>query len=208
MRTEKTAAMKLLLAGIAAGAGGEEAALYLLKTAEETDFSAAANLHYALWLMFDNYMDRPPDWQKREPPDWLVELCQTILADNRLATGLKGWTEGTSFTVSSKFCDTGNFEFALCKLHCTTALPLLIKRLKKEPTNSCTAAQLGAMGDRRAIPFLAEMLERTSKGVKYLPGDERWEMFSTSAYALAELKAAEAVPLLLRTSSTPTSSAI
>ena len=112
MRDEQVMGMKMLFASVAAAAGSEEAATYFLDAMKETDYYAVVNLHYALWVTFLNYSDGPPCWQRRDVPDWLVELSTAILADNRFVTGLEktNWQAGTAFTVSS--CERGYLSLA------------------------------------------------------------------------------------------------
>jgi HEAT repeat protein len=190
MRAEKRLPVKLFLAVVAARAGSEEAGLFLLETMKDADYLACVNVHGALWRLFP--------YPRTEPPAWVVELSMAALADNRFVTGLEktNWTAGAAFTVAS--CGGGNLEFALCESKCSKALPLLIERLKKGQSSSYTAVMLGRMGDKRAVPFLMEMVETAGKIAKHSKAYGLSEEFSRPAYALAELKAHEAVPLLLR----------
>ncbi len=191
-RTETRLPVKLLLAVVAARAGSEEAGLFFLETMKDTDYRTCVNVHGALAILF------PYSPSRTAPPDWVVELSMAALADNRFVTGLDktNWGAGTSFTVAS--CETGYLEGNLCYSKCRKALPLLIERLKKGQSGSYSAAMLGEMGDQRAIPFLIETVEAAGKSAKYSKEYGLSEEFSRPAYDLAELKAREAVPLLLR----------
>jgi HEAT repeat protein len=197
MRTEKRLSVKLLLAVVAARAGSEEAGLFLLETMKDTDYRVCVNVHGALALLV-SYRHPPNASPGSAPPDWVVELSMAALADNRFVTGLEeaNSAAGTSFTVAS--CDAMDLECALCDSRYSKALPLLIQRLKTGQSGSYTASMLGWMGDQRAIPFLIEMVETAGKTAKYAKEDGLSEELSRPAYALAELKAREAVPLLLR----------
>ncbi len=197
MRVEKTAAMRLLQAVVAASTGSEEAAVFFLKAAKDTDYFAVRSLHYALWMTYRNYFCGPPDWQQREPPEWLAELCLAILTDYRVVTGLEkgGFQAGTSFTISSH--ETGNLVFALGKSKCKKVVPLLIERVKKRQADYDTLIALGEIGDARAVPVLIEAFDAMGKGMHY-DGDFDESAFGRTAYVLGKLKARDAVPILLK----------
>jgi hypothetical protein len=191
MQAEKMLPMKLLLASVAASAGSEAAALFFLDTMKDTDYFTVTNLHYAMGITFSQ------DWQKKEPPDWLVELSLAILSDNRFVTGLKeaGWADGTSFTVAS--CETGMLKSVLGYSKSRKAVPMLIEMLKKGDADVATT--LGEIGDPRAIPALIKSLEAAGKTLKYSEEEGGLsEDFLGIAIALSQLKAREAVPPLLR----------
>jgi hypothetical protein len=203
MRAEKVMPMKLLLASIAAPAGSEEAALFFLETMNDTSYIKVVNLHSALWNAFWNYLAAPPDWQKEESPDWLLELYLTILCDNRLVTGLdkSRWQQGTSLKISS--CETDKLIFALGEAKYRKAVPLLIERMNKRQGDWYTLHALGEIGDARAIPTLIEFLQQTGKRLNYTEESRfagNWETnaFRAASYALGKLKAKDAVPLLLK----------
>ena len=190
MRAEERLPPKLLMAALAARAGSEEAALFLLETMKLTDYRTCVNVQGALRRLFP--------FNGTQPSAWVVELTMAALSDNRFVTGLEktNWAAGTSFTVAS--CEARNLESALCGCKCSQAVPLLIDRLKKGLSSSYTAVMLGEMGDQRAIPCLIEMVEAAGKTAKYSDGYGLTEEFARPACALGELKAREAVPLLLR----------
>jgi HEAT repeat protein len=188
MRAEKIAPMKLLLASAAAAAGSEEAAMLFLEMMKETDYRTVINLHNTLWITRWNYSGGPPAWQKRELPEWLVDLYLAILSDNRFVTGLENtnWQKGTSFTISS--CETANLVFALGDGKCGKVVPLLIERVKRRQADWYTLNALGEIGDARAVSVLIESV----KGGYF---DE--QQFELAVYALGKLKARDAVPVLL-----------
>jgi Leucine-rich repeat (LRR) protein/HEAT repeat protein len=199
MQGEEILPMKLLLASIAASAGSEEAALFLLETVKDTEYRTVTNLHCALWLTHARYMEYRRACQEEPPPDWLVELSLAVLSDDRFVAGLEkaNWEAGTSFTISS--CETGHLIFALGELKCRKAVPLLIERAKKGHADWYTIMALGKIGDDRAIPVLMQLVEAAGDSAKCLreSGGLSRE-FQTPAYALSQLKAREAVPLLLK----------
>jgi hypothetical protein len=201
MRAERVAPMRLLLASVAAPAGSEDAAMFFLENMQDTDYFNVGNLHYALWIMSWRNSAGSPDGRERQLPEWLAELCLAVLSDNRLVTGMEktNWAADTSFRVSS--CHSDHLIFALGDSKCRKAVPLLIQRLQRGQTDTLNA--LGEIGDPRAIPPLIETLKRTSKRLKYsreyrFEGDLEAKTFEATAYALRDLKAREAVPILLR----------
>jgi HEAT repeat protein len=197
MQAEKFLPMKLLLASVAAAAGSEQAALLFLQMSKDTDYLTVTNLHYALWITFWNYSGGPPDWQKREAPSWLVELSLAILADDRQVTGPEKttWERGTSFTVSSQ---ARNLRFAVSDRTSPKAVLLLIDRLKKGQADFETFTALGASGDKRAIGPLTNALDAAATTSPYHRDVGLHQEFEQAAYALAKLKAKEAVPSLLK----------
>ncbi len=187
--------MKLLLAAVAARAGSEEAALFLLDTMKDTDYQSCVNVHGALVKLFPYFHGKPPAW--------VVELSLAALADNRFVTGLEktNFLTGTSFTVAT--CETRDLEFWLCNSKCTEAVPLLIERLKRGLSSPYTAQCLADMGDKRAVPCLMELAEAAANGKDLPMGEGAPFDFPRLAYALGKLRAREAVPLLLRHSELP-----
>lgn len=192
MRTEKRLPMKLLLAVVAARAGSEEAALFILETMRETDYRTRINVHGALRRLF------PYSSLKAEPRAWVVELSIAVLSDERLATGVEKakWAAGTSFMVNS--CGTAVLEFELGEARCRQAVPLFVKWIKQGRAGWYTIMALGAIGDARAIPPLMELVETRGKKAVYSRVNGGLDRdLATPAYALSKLKAREAVPLLL-----------
>jgi uncharacterized repeat protein (TIGR03803 family) len=185
MEAEKVAPMKLLLASMAASAGSEKAAIFLLDTMKETEYRAVAGLHHALRVA--NWNCRP-DRRKWEPPDWLVELCLAILSDHRTVTGPKGtgFRKGTSLTISS--CETGHLIFALGESKCRDAVPLLVERVRRREADWDVLNALGQIGDARAAPALIEGVKQGYFGP---------EPYKTAVHALGKLKSRDAVPVLL-----------
>ena len=193
MRAEKRLPVKLFLAVPAARAGSEEAALFLLKTMKDSDYRTRINVNDALEQLFGLF-----SYPCGQPPAWVVELSMAVLADDRLVTGLNaaGGGNGTSFTVATYGVD--GLERGLCESGCRQAVPLLIQRLKKGLSGSDTAVLLGEMGDKRAIPCLIDLADAAGKAAGRQTGPGTADELSRLAYALAKLKAREAVPLLLR----------
>ena len=187
-RAEKTMPMRLLLAGVAAAAGSEEAGLFLLETMKDSDYVTVVNLHDALSIALDNSTSRPPDWQPREPPDWLVELSLAVLSDYRTVTGMENasFRSGKSPIIAS--CETRRLTFALGESKCRKAVPLLAERITRREADWDTLNALGEIGDARAVPALVE-------GVKWGYFDE--QLYERAVYALAQLKARDALPALL-----------
>jgi HEAT repeat protein len=190
MRAEKQLPVKLFLAAIAARAGSEEAALLLLEALKSTDYRIRINVHGALALLFP--------FPRAKPPAWVVELSIAALSDTRFATGLKEarFAPGTVFALAS--CQADRLEFELCDSKCNEAVPLLIERLRKGLSRPHTVVLLGRMGDKRAIPLLMELVESAGKTARYSERYDFAEGVFTAADALGELKAREAVPLLLK----------
>jgi HEAT repeat protein len=197
MRVENVMSMKLLLASVAATAGCEEAAIFFLDTMQDTDYLTVTNLHYVLMITYWNFEGRPPDWQRRDTPAWLVELSLAILDDRRLVTGLEktNYARGTSFTVASEARD---LRSAASHAKSRKNIPLLIKRLKMGKVDGPTLTALAESGDNRAIPPLIEWLKTAATTIQYDSAQGLHGDFVEAADALATLKSREAVPFLLK----------
>lgn len=189
MQAEKTSVpMKFLLACPAAAAGSEEAAIFFLESAKDTNYFTARNLHYALSIANWHYTGERPDWQRTVPPGWLVELSVAILADSRVLTGMEkiDYLRGKAIKVSAASRNTDNLMM-LAKSS-DKLLPLLIGRVKAREADWGTLQTLASMGDLRAAPVLIE-------GVK--GGWFDADLYESAVYALSRIKAKEAVPALL-----------
>lgn len=149
LQAEDRIPVKLFLAVIAARAGSEKAALYLMEMAKHTDYLICINVHAALGLLFPY-----PDGQ---PPAWVVELSLAILADKRLLTNLEGTIcEGGDYTFA--FYEPGNillWELANAKHE--EVIPLLLERARAGHWDAIKA--LGGMGDERALTLLIELAQ-------------------------------------------------
>jgi HEAT repeat protein len=245
MRAEKRWPVKLFLAVVAARAGSEDAALFLLETMKDSDYRVRVNLHSALDHLFP--------WPPAPPPAWVVELALTALADHRYATGTEEthWGSETQVVLSemarglaaklgeakcreavpaliemanrpggdwavatlgeigdpravpclielAKKANGGPAALALAHMGDKRAVPCLIE-LAKKANGGPAALALAHMGDKRAVPYLMRALEAAAKHVKYSKIEERLsEDFAGPMHALAEIKAPEAVPVLLR----------
>ena len=152
MKAEQVVSMKLVLAGVAASAGSEEAALFLLERMKDTEYYAVLNFHDALHITYWNYSDLSAKIQKGEPPDWLVEMTLAILSDDRYVTRPEkgNWQEGTALKISS--CGVRDLLWFLGYLKCRKAVPFLIERVKSGQADGCMLSALGEIGDPRARP--------------------------------------------------------
>ena len=191
MLAEKDSAMKLLLAAIAAENGSETAGLYLLETMKDTDYTTVTNVHDALGMVLA--------WHANDPPDWIRELVQAALSDERYVTGLDktNWASGTTFQIWYLADEHGDLALRLGQFRCRKAVPFLIEMVKRTKGSRMPIMALGEMGDPRAIPVLLDALKAAGKNVKYSEGFGLPESFSRPVQALADLKAKEAVPTLL-----------
>ena len=195
MQAERIIPMKLVLASIAAPAGSEAAALYVLQTMKGTDYRTWKNLHDALQHISWKYGPYPPYWEKREPPAWLAELLLTICSDDRSVTGLEKtiFEKGTSFKIADEF----GMLPTVVEWKYRGVVPLLNERVKNGRADSRTWSDLAQFGDERAIPALIELLRRLGKEGPLTYEETRGDSFERCAYALAELKAHDAVPVLI-----------
>ena len=195
MLAEKILPMKLLFAGIAAPAGSQRAAMFFVDLMKRTDYATWANLSKALWFMSRAYGEHPPQSEIREVPDWLTEMMLDVSSDNRPMTGLReaGWAEGTSFKIESEF----GMVSTLVEWKCRKVVPLLNERVKNGTADCQTWHALSQFGDARAISGLIELLKRLGKEGRLTYQEDPGASFQRCAYILAELKAREAVPVLL-----------
>src|SRR5699024_9876609 len=129
---------------------------FLLDAAQKTDYATVASLHDVLSMAFgDDFLARSSgaEWKA---PEWLVELCLAILSDSRRVTsGDKNDVPGgRSLTISS--CETEELVWALGRMKCREAIPLLIERVRMRQADWYTLMALGEIGDARAVPALIE----------------------------------------------------
>lgn len=183
MHAEQVLAMKLLHAGIAASLGARESALFLLEKVKDTDYLPVLNTQYALALTCDRHVTGPPDWQRRDLPDWLVELCLATLSDERFVTGLdkvKNVSFGSTFTVAS--CDR-DLMIALGLARSRKAVPTLIEWAKSGSPDAIWG--LGEIGGSDAISALSELAR-----------DEKLRSLALEAFS--SVRDEEAVPALVK----------
>lgn len=192
MEAEEVAPMKLLLASIAAAAGSEKAALSFLTAMRKTDSRTIANLHYALWLTSESYSRGLPNGAERKLPDWLIEICLSILSDKRLVSRYPGPDPPT--IASSAYY----VLFALEGWKVRKAVPLLIKRVKEGKVDWHTVSALGKIGDDRAIPTVIQLFKAIAENGQLAGEEQRRADLTSYADVLADLKARDAVPVLLR----------
>jgi hypothetical protein len=195
MQAEKGRPMKLLLATIAAPAGSEEAALYFLEQIKGTDYLIWTNVRDALQFTSWNYGVGPRQLEQMEPPAWLAELLLAVCSDNRSVTGLEktNFEQGTSFTIAKEF---GMLPTLVSwKFH--GVVPLLNKRVESDKADWRAWIDLAQFGDKRAVPGLIECLKAIAKTGRLSEESRLDEGFDHCASALAELKARDAVPVLL-----------
>ncbi len=195
MRAEKDRPMKLLLATIAAPAGSEEAAFYFLEQIKGTDYLMWTNVRDALQFTCWNYGVGPRQLEKMEPPAWLAELLLAVCSDNRSVTGLEktNFEQGTSFTIAKEF----GMLSTLVGWKFRGVVPLLNKRVESDNADWRAWSDLAQFGDKRAIPGLIGSLNALAKTGRLSDESRLDEGFDQCASALAELKARDAVPVLL-----------
>ncbi|SIO63112.1 Gloeo_Verruco repeat-containing protein [Singulisphaera sp. GP187] len=188
MRAERSMPMKLLFAGVASCAESEEAALFLLDAAQKTDYATVVSLHDVLPMAFGDEALAWPGGAERKTPEWLMKLCVAILSDNRRVTSgdKNDVPRGRSLTISS--FETEELVWALGRTKCREAVPLLIERVRMRQADWYTLRALGQIGDARAVPALIE-------GVKQAYFDA--QLYGQAVHALGQLKARDAVPVLL-----------
>ena len=196
MQTAKTLPMKLELALVAAPAGSDAAAQLLMQTMRSTDYRTWCNLHDAFTFLTFNYDKRGPAVQKRVPPPWLEELFLVTSSDNRPVTGLAktAFEKETSFTISSEF----GMLPALVGWKYAKAIPLLKERVKSGKADYQTWRDLALLGDKPAVRELIALLDKIGKAGPLTSEETLREDFERIAFALGDLKARDAVPVLLR----------
>jgi HEAT repeat protein len=195
-RAERIEAMKFLEAGIAAGAGSEEAALFLLETSQRTDVRSIQSLRDALLQIYLNYEGLPDGPPRGQPPKWLNELALAIVSDNRPVTQLPngGWTRDTTFAVAEYSKD---LLTSLVYFRYPNVLPLLERRVQKDDTDWRAWQDLAKFDEKRAIAGLIKAFKKSAT-VGMEPGESVVETdFMHCAGALSALKAREAAPVLL-----------
>jgi HEAT repeat protein len=195
MLAQKILPMKLLFAGIAAPAGSQSAAMFFVDLMKRTDYATWTNLSNVVWFMSRAYRAWPPQSERHEPPNWLTEMMLDISSDNRPVTGLTeaGWADGTSFTIASRF----GMVSTLVEWKCRKVVPLLNERVKNGTADCQTWHALAQFGDARAISGLIELLKRLGNEGRLTRQEDPGDSFERCAYILAELKARDAVPVLL-----------
>ncbi len=192
MLAEKELRMKLLTAAVAARAGSQAAAMFLLETMKEADYITVRNVQNALRVVLMAY--------SANPPDWIVELILASLSDRRYVTGMEktGWGGGTPYTISEVADYDASLTYTLGYSKCRKAVPFLIEMAKRNEGYQGVTYALGEIGDPQAVPVLIQLLPQTNEKVEYSAAAGLPRRFLQTVKALAELRAREAVPLLLQ----------
>lgn len=191
MQNEKVLPMKLLLASEAMAKGSQAAALFVLDCLKTTDYQAVRNAQDALRLALYHH--------GQNPPAWMVQMAIAALSDERYATGMDkaGWSSDTKQTLSYLADEDGDLTFALGDLKCTNAVPFLIEMAKKTDGRRGPVMALGKIGDSRAIPLLIDLVKQKGPSLQTDPRRPSDDAFLCPVEALGNLRAKEAVPVLL-----------
>jgi HEAT repeat protein len=198
MNAEKIVTSKLLLASIAARAGSQAAALYLLDTAKSADFLTVEALTSALSDIYTYNEGYQGIWDKRaEAPVWLLELFLALGTDDRLMTGTEKMNPLRRISPCTIAAWSESFIADLAHSKYRKVVPLLNERVKKGTADWRTWEYLGEFGDERAVPALIKLLLETGKTLNRDPGATLDNEFACCGIALAQLKARDAVPALL-----------
>lgn len=189
LAAEMDEAMRLYLAALAIPHGSRIAAMTLLEAMKSTDYKSVTNVHAALRMAIYSY--------ESNPPDWLVQLAIAALADQRYVTGLEmtNWSKDTFFTVSYLADEHGNLTSAMGHLKCAQAIPVLTEMVRRDQARGAIMA-LGEIGGGRDA--VLAVLQDQGKNLKIWSGCLAPEVFSRAAWAAAQMKMREAVPILLR----------
>jgi HEAT repeat protein len=185
MLAEKDSSMKLLLAALAAVHGSEKAALFLLERLKDTDCEKLNDTYHAITSVLFYYHDHLPAW--------VEDLLLACLSDERFVTGEES---GNSMEIRQMADWTGGFSAVLGQFKVRKAVPVLIEIAKRDPRSSAIGA-LGEIGDPRAIPVILERLQDEGKKLKGAERSSFYDGIDRPVYALENLHAKEAVPVLL-----------
>jgi hypothetical protein len=196
MHKAQSLPMKLEMALVAAPAGSEAAARLLVQTMRSTDYLTWRNLHDAFTFLSFDYDRRGSAEKKRVPPRWVEELILATSADDRLVTGLEktNFEKGTSFTISAEF----GMLPTLIGWRSAKAIPLLKERVKSGKADYQTWCDLALLGDNQARHELITLLDNIGKEGPLTSEKTLREDFERVAMALGELKARDAVPVMVR----------
>ncbi len=184
--------VRMFLIALATSAGSETAALHLLDALKETDYQVVRNVHWAIREVLGGF--------DGDPPEWIVDMAEVALSDDRYVTGLEktNWARGTTFKVSYLADEEGHLALTLGSCHCERTVPFLIDMARRTKGTRFAVEALASSGDARAIPVLVELLT----AVDHDPNLERhWYGSgpgSELVEALGRLRAKEALPLLLK----------
>lgn len=179
MRVEQEPVTRLYLAAVAARFGSRAGALELLEAMKSTNYEQVRNAHSALRVVASGDADHLPHW--------LAQLMIATLRDRRHVTD-PPYESAEPLTISYHADEDAVFPYLLAEFKCRDAVPALIGMLDREHPSRGAIVALGAIGDERAVgPLLAVLKRSTGKR----------EIFERTASALAQLKAREALPVLL-----------
>jgi hypothetical protein len=186
---EKRYALKLYLAGVAAGKGSQAAGLVLLEGMKNTDRRVVKNVSRSIWV---GLME-----SDGKPADWLVELAMVVIGDTRKATvpGDRQGGPGGGGTVGYVSQQEVELTGALGDLKCARAIPFLIQQVKERQSPEAMSA-LGKIGGGNDC--LLEVLAATQGQVRMMYGTLEPRTFSSAVWALGQLKEKRAAPILLK----------
>ena len=195
LSAEKDRNMKLLIASLAAARGSSKGALFLLESMSTTDYETVQATHFALRRTLYGLED--------DQPDWIVQLVVAALADQRYITPSDKEQSPGFLTISRHADSTAYLTFALGTVKCRKAVPFLIQMCRDTEGDTGAVTALGEIGDQRAIPVLIECLTRAANSGDYDKPNYVADRFFRPVESLANLKAEEAVPELLKHTAIP-----
>lgn len=190
MRAENDPTVKLLYAVLAARAGSEAAGLFLLAGMKQTDHHAIWNVLAALQILLGSCKD--------DPPDWILELVELALSDDRYVTELeRPWSPGTIMKISCLADDAERLTRFLGWTKSPRVGPFLIELARRTKGTGDVLTALGDTRDARAIPVLLDLLKSGSAKASHTETGLSPGTYHRAVAALGDLKAKEAVPTLL-----------
>jgi len=188
MEKETDIHVKLLLAAVAAMNGNVEAKSFIQGLAPDTDYNITISRLSTLgYLLHGDH-----------PPEWVFDAIHDALRDTRSVTGMEKtlWAKETRFEVSYLADEFGSFTRDERYAKNPKSVPVLIEMAKRTDGRRGPIIGLGLTGDPQAIPVCLEFLEREDASIKEHKS-KQFEPREELVFALADLRAKEAVPILL-----------